>query len=205
MISHNATGNGNREGQKLVVIGQSAAKRLDTLVNHGMMVKVQRLVRKDVGSSDPKRGGDMKRPLKERFEEKVNVIENGCHEWTGCLAANGYGMLHLNGKTAFAHRVAFELANGQIMDKSYVLHLCDNRKCVNPDHLFLGTFQDNMDDMVSKMRHAVGEKNGHAKLNAEQVREIRAIGGSNTKTAAVYGVTPGLVSMIRSGRIWKHV
>lgn len=147
----------------------------------------------------------MKKPLNERFNAKVNVMDSGCHEWMGCLAKNGYGMLHLNGKTAFAHRVAFELANGQIMGNAYVLHRCDNRKCVNPDHLFLGSFQDNMDDMVEKNRHAAGERNGHAKLTGEQVREIRSIGGSNTDTAKVYGVTPSLVSMIRSGRIWKHV
>lgn len=118
---------------------------------------------------------------------------------------NGYGQIRQDGKTAYAHRVAYELKNGPIGNGLFVLHSCDNRKCVNPDHLSLGTFDDNMADMVGKLRQAHGQKNGHAKLKPEQVREIRAAIGTHREIAARYGVTQSLVSMIRSGRIWKHV
>lgn len=118
---------------------------------------------------------------------------------------NGYGQIHLNGKTAYAHRVAYELANGPIEDGLYVLHSCDNRKCVNPSHLSLGTFDDNMADMVSKSRQAHGEKNSHAKLTASQVLEIRSAIGTHQEIGKLYGVSQPLVTMIRTGRIWRNV
>jgi len=118
---------------------------------------------------------------------------------------NGYGQINNEGKAAYAHRVAYELENGLLPKGSFVLHSCDNRKCVNPAHLFAGTFQDNMDDMVSKLRQAHGMKNGHAKLSDEQVKEIRSATGTHREIAARFSVSQPLVSMIRSGRIWKHV
>lgn len=118
---------------------------------------------------------------------------------------NGYGQIHLNGKTVYAHRVAYELAKGSIPEGMFILHSCDNRKCVNPDHLSVGTFDDNMADMVDKERQAHGVKNGRAKLTAEQVREIRSAVGTHTEIAARYGVTRSLVSLIRSGRIWRQI
>ncbi len=115
---------------------------------------------------------------------------------------NGYGQIRYQGKTAYAHRVAYELAKGPI-DGLYVLHSCDNRKCVNPEHLSLGTFNDNMSDMVEKQRQAHGERNHHAKLTAQQAVAIRSEIGTHREIAARYGVTAPIISMIRSGRIWK--
>lgn len=182
-------------------IGQSAAKHL--IVKYDMM-KVQRLARDGVVSSDTKCGASMKKSIEERFYAKVKKCESGCHEWTGCIMPNGYGQFHKNGKTAYAHRVAYELVNGSLGDL-FVLHKCDNRKCVNPDHLFAGTFDENMADMVSKQRQAHGEKNYHAKLDAETVRMIRSEIGLQREIADKYGITRSLVSLIRSGRIWKNV
>jgi hypothetical protein len=200
-MHHSVVRNDKRDGLKSLWIGQSAAKHLITYCD---MMKVQRLERKLVGPSGPKCGVDMKRDLKERFFAKVAIRENGCHEWTGCLMPNGYGQIHKDGKTAYAHRVAFELAYGD-PGQAYILHSCDNRKCVNPAHLFAGDFDANMQDMVDKNRQAHGTRNGHAKLTEDQVREIRAFRGTNREIAAQYGVTPSLVSMIRSGRIWRHI
>jgi hypothetical protein len=146
----------------------------------------------------------MKQDLEARFQAKVAKAASGCHEWTGCLMPNGYGQIHLNGRTAYAHRVAWELAHGPI-DGLYVLHRCDNRKCVNPAHLFLGSFEDNMADMVAKRRQAHGAKNGHAKLTPAQVLAIRAATGKQKDIASEFGVSKPLVSMIRSGRIWQHI
>ena len=199
-MHHSVVGNGKREGLKSMLIGQSAAKRLT--IEYGMM-KVQRLAGNGVGSSDPKCEANVKRPIKERFFSKVAIRENGCHEWTGCLMPNGYGQFHKDGKTVYAHRVAFELANGK--PDEFVLHSCDNRKCVNPEHLFSGSFNDNMRDMTAKGRQAHGDRNGRRKLNSEQVRAIRSEIGLNREIAARYDVSASLVSMIRSGRIWRYV
>ena len=181
-------------------IGQSAAKHLT--VNHGMM-KVQRLSRKGVRPSGRKCEANVRQAVKDRFLAKVAVRESGCHEWTGCLMPNGYGQFHKDGRTAYAHRVAYELAYGST--HLYVLHKCDNRKCVNPEHLFSGTFADNMLDMVAKNRQAQGDTNGRRKLSSDQVRAIRSEIGLHREIADKYGVTPSLVSMIRSGRIWRSV
>lgn len=145
------------------------------------------------------------RPIADRFKEKVQTVESGCHEWTGSLTPNGYGQIHQNGKTAYAHRVAYELKHGPIPDGLYVLHSCDNRKCVNHRHLSLGTFDDNMADMVGKLRQAHGRKNAHAKLQPAQVIEIRQAVGTHKEIAERFGVSQPLVTMIRTGRIWKHV
>lgn len=196
--THSETSNVN--AVKSSWIGQSAAKHLTVKCS---MMKVQRLARNGVAPSGAKCGANMKRPISDRFFEKVVKAESGCHEWTGCLMPNGYGQFHVNGKTAYAHRVAFELANGTPSD--YVLHTCDNRKCVNPDHLFSGSFCDNMADMVSKERQAHGERNARHKLTRDQVKSIRSEIGLQREIAAKYGVTASLVSMIRSGRIWRNV
>tara|TARA_R110002126_G_C10385341_1_gene494540 strand:+ start:443 stop:1045 length:603 start_codon:yes stop_codon:yes gene_type:complete len=181
-------------------IGQSAAKHL--IIKSDMM-KVQRLARNGVAPSGAKCGASMKRPISDRFFEKVVKSESGCHVWTGCVMPNGYGQFHLNGKTVYAHRVAYELSNGVPSD--FVLHACDNRKCVNPDHLFSGSFDDNMADMVSKKRQAHGERNSRHKLTAIQIKAIRSEVGLQREIASKYGVTASLISMIRSGRIWKSV
>jgi hypothetical protein len=145
------------------------------------------------------------RPISERFAEKVVKAESGCHEWIGCLMPNGYGQVHLNGKTAYAHRVAYELTNGPIQDGLFVMHSCDNRKCVNPDHLSLGTCDNNMSDMVNTTRQAAGMKNSHAKLTDEQVRQIRIESGNHSATARRYGVSQTTISEIRARKIWRHI
>lgn len=117
---------------------------------------------------------------------------------------NGYGQISVKNRAAYAHRVAYELHKGPI-GSAYVLHSCDNRKCVNPDHLSLGSFDENMHDMVKKGRQAAGMRNGHAKLTDQQVRDIRAAAGTHSQIAKEYNVTPSLVTMIRRNRIWRHI
>ena len=91
-----------------------------------------------------------------RFFDKVNKTE-GCWIWTAALRGKaGYGAYKLNGKTIDAHRVSYELHNGLIPKGMYVCHTCDNRKCVNPNHLFLGTAKDNYQDAVNKARIVKG-------------------------------------------------
>lgn len=178
------------------------------------MGKVQRLSRKRVGPSGPKCAAQQmkQRSLQERFEAKVNKIESEtfwggtrCHEWSGHIMQNGYGQISRNKKTSYAHRVSWELKNGPIKNGLYVLHRCDNRKCVNPDHLFLGTFHENMDDMVAKKRQAAGMKCFHAKITDDDVRAIRASNLKQQELAEIYGIQQPTISMIKSSKIWRFV
>jgi hypothetical protein len=135
----------------------------------------------------------------------VKPHRSGCHNWTGSIMPNGYGQIHSKGQTAYAHRVAWELANGPVPEGAYVLHSCDNRRCVNSAHMRLGSFQDNMDDMTGKLRQPHGPRNGHAKLTVAEVRLIRLMDGTHGEIAAHFGVSRPSVSLIRAGRTWKYV
>ena len=141
----------------------------------------------------------------ERFWSKVNKdTESGCWEWTASCR-RGYGQFKFNDRNQGAHRVSWQIHNGEIPHHdSYhgmcVLHHCDNRKCVYPKHLFLGTDQDNSFDMVKKNRQAKGESQWKAKLTTEQVRIIRywwSLGNmSKKRIAKFFGVTANHVSKI---------
>lgn len=136
-----------------------------------------------------------------------------CWEWTGNRAKRrgGYGNVALgHSKKIRANRVAWLLSHGTLSDDESVLHKCDNPPCCNPAHLFLGTHQDNYDDMVAKGRAntARGEAAGRAKLTESQVRDIRrkyASGATLIGLGAEYGLTSGTVHSIIDRRSWKHV
>ena len=158
--------------------------------------------------------------LKQRFEEMhIPEPNSGCWLWIG--ANNGrYGTIKNNGKTALAHRVSWELHNGQVPEiecsdfrGTCVLHFCDNMICVNPAHLFLGTHKDNIQDKVNKGRCSStaikGESHGSAKLNDNAVRQIRkyhAAGGCTQNwLAQVYGVNPQTISKVVNNKSWTHI
>jgi hypothetical protein len=102
----------------------------------------------------------------ERFWAKVNKTST-CWEWTGAVRGWGYGAFGLE---RYAHRYSWKLHYGEIPESQLVLHKCDNRRCVRPDHLFLGDQQANITDMVQKRRHVHGD-NHWTRLNLEKARE----------------------------------
>lgn len=134
-----------------------------------------------------------------------SVVTTPCVEWKGALR-DGYGMVYVRGKNRRAHRVAWERARGLIPDGMGVLHRCDNRACVNVEHLFLGTHAANMADAHAKGRLFVpkcslfGKDNPATKLSDEAVASIRVDQRSQRKIAQEHGVSQGLISMIKSGK-----
>lgn len=107
-----------------------------------------------------------------------------------------------------AHRAAWVEAFGPIPDGMHVLHRCDNRRCVNPRHLFLGTHADNMHDMAVKGRRKnilTCEANGRAKLTAEQVAEIKCLPLTQKVISKLYGVSKSQVHRIRAGKQWLRI
>jgi hypothetical protein len=115
--------------------------------------------------------------LIKKFWNKASIpSRDDCWNWQRATQTKGYGSVGIGGgKTALAHRVAYEITYGAIPEGMCVLHSCDNRLCVNPKHLFLGTNEDNVRDMVKKGRQARGEKNGRSKLTVRQVIKIREL------------------------------
>lgn len=148
------------------------------------------------------------RTVAERFWAKV-AKGDGCWEWRGALNTGGYGMQVIQYRNTLAHRVSWELHNGPIPSGLLVCHRCDNRRCVRPDHLFLGTDADNFADMRAKGRHPRGEQHGRRRLTAAQVVEIReryAAGGVRLlDLSREFGVSQALLSLIVRGRKWAHL
>lgn len=175
---------------------------------------------KDVGGSLPERkycGNPCVRAAKAPSEAKAQasfwsrVDKNGdCWIYKGSLFWNGYGHVNYLRKDYGAHQLAWILTHGDTKGM-HVLHTCDNRPCCNPDHLFLGTIQDNAADKVRKRRHAFGERSRRNKLTEAQVREILAnppkqgLGGNVLEYANRYGVGRGAINQILRGNYWKHI
>ena len=157
------------------------------------------------------------RPVdKTRFLEKVK--ESGsCWLWTGASRSNGYGNAWVgprnNRKTISAHRLSWIIHHGPIQAGLYVCHTCDNRLCVNPDHLWLGTQSDNITDMYNKGRgdrtsKSRGQSKHNARFTDEQIRDVRRVfleGRTRAEIARQYGVTWRTVDLIVKGETWREV
>jgi len=172
--------------------------------------------------------------LEQRFWSKVNRAgPDDCWLWTAATNEYGYGRIRVGEKKKSSHRVSWQLVHGDIPNSMDVLHSCDTRyvpgdityrRCCNPAHLWLGTNQDNIDDMVKKGRSAKGERsgsrthpekrprgkaNGNAKLTEHQVRKIReqyrAGGISCQALAQNWGVAKTTIVNIVLCRTWRHI
>jgi len=167
----------------------------------------------------------MLQEIEERFWSKVDKSggDDACWVWTAHRSSKRYGGFKAYGRTQQAHRFVWQITHGLIADGLCVCHHCDNPLCVNPSHLFLGTHQENMTDMVRKNRHKPasagdqhpmrlnpeivlrGETNGYAKLTETDVRSIRESCSSGKTLAHQFGVSQGTISRIRQRVSWRHI
>jgi HNH endonuclease len=161
-------------------------------------------------------------PTKSHPLEEYDLLyaADGCIEWTRSCNPSGYGHLRAGGKLYQAHRLTWQRVIGDIPDGMCVLHTCDNPKCVNPEHLWLGTRADNNADCISKgrgnrigstpgPRPAIrGEKNPTARLTERDVRVIRRLvysGITGTRVASLFGTGKSQISAIVRRKAWAHV
>jgi len=143
--------------------------------------------------------------IKERIEACI-ISKDGCWltKYTG-----GRPKIRINGKNHLLARKVYEVYKSVSPGNMLVCHTCDNPHCINPEHLFLGTHKDNMLDRNRKGRQAKGSRHGHAKLTETQVMKIRDLLSEKTlricQIAEIFGVKPGIISDINTGKKWTHV
>lgn len=156
----------------------------------------------------------MPTPVLERLWAKVDKSHpSGCWLWLGSTYRKGYGKIYAGpprGFTQPVHRVVWEAIHGPIQDGLFVLHQCDNPRCVNPAHLHLGDNGQNMRECVTRGRHKVyrGSTNNRSKLTEEQVMQIRQLRQQGHKTrelAKQFHVSHSLIVEICNRQRWKHV
>jgi hypothetical protein len=150
--------------------------------------------------------------LEKFFSKIAPPNERGCREWQGSRLASGYGQCRIANKCYVASRVAWILAHGPIPDGLFACHRCDNPPCCTPEHLFLGTQDDNMGDCAAKGRIrgntvCCGEINHMAKITNETVLEIRRLSSemSQQEIARTFGITRANVGQILRRKTWKHL
>lgn len=146
--------------------------------------------------------------LEERFWEKVDRGEpDECWEWQGSTDSGGYGRIHVDGSDEGAHRVSMLLEHGEEAGDNWVLHHCDNKPCVNPNHLYLGDRSDNLRDMHERgQKNHDGENNPPAKLTEDDVAEIRERlenGKTQYEVADEFDVSQPTISHIVTERNWS--
>jgi hypothetical protein len=147
-------------------------------------------------------------PVKKFWSRVEKRGENECWHWLGSFDKDGYGQMR-NGVLRIqdrAHKFSARLHFGEIPKGMCVCHACDNRWCSNPKHLFFGSALDNQNDKVAKNRHAKGEQQGHSKLTAEIITEIRSRANESYRTLCQeFDLVPSTVYRIWRNESWKHI
>ena len=148
--------------------------------------------------------------LKEKLKAYSEVSHNGCWEWQRYRMPCGYGRIRHGGRMELTHRLSYLAFNGDIPDGLVVRHKCDNKCCVNPEHLTLGTQKDNVKDAIDRgqfvyRENPKGAKHHMAKLNEKQVMEVYNSTQTQSSLAETYGVSRQLISAIKRGKLWQHV
>lgn len=148
----------------------------------------------------------------ELIDKRIGLGPNGdCWEWRGTVnSVHGYGYIRIKGHNYRAHRVSYMILTSKVIDDGMILmHSCDNKICVNPDHLSEGTYKENMEDASKKGRMVHGEAVHSAKLTEDKVREIRLKYTprkySFQRLAEDYGVTQNAIRELILRKTWRHV
>jgi len=141
------------------------------------------------------------------FNEKIVKNNIGCWEWKGSRKTGGYGEARVLKKLMTAHILSYRIYKGGIINNLCVCHSCDNPICVNPDHLWLGTYKDNNNDKINKGRHGClkGSKHPNSKLTENDVLHIRSSKLSTIDLARLYKMTKTTIHDIRKRKQWKHI
>jgi HNH endonuclease len=157
----------------------------------------------------PDEVAELKEKLLSRIEIVDGPLDTPCWEWIGARSSDDRGEIYWKGKTLRTHRVSWEVHRGPIPEDMCVCHHCDNAPCFNPDHLFLGTQRDNVQDCIAKGRRATKDFGRTRYLKDEKVGQIRYLlakgNYSQSAIGAMFGVTPGIISKINTGGLWPDV
>lgn len=148
------------------------------------------------------------------IESRRSIDKNGCWNYTGFIGPRGYGEISLHGKTRTVSRIYWLLTqNPSITSTVLICHHCDNRLCFNPAHLYEGSYKSNVDDMYRRNRRTTGgafpgEAHHKAKLKSADIPKIRKRIKAGEGTLAIskdYGVSQSAITLIKTGKTWKHV
>lgn len=155
--------------------------------------------------------GKLRQRLLSKIVKADSPLGPPCWMWTGAINAFGYGLINVNSESKLAHRMSYMTFIRPIPNEMNCLHHCDNRACINPIHLYLGTKQDNTNDMMRRGRHrpSEGEENSNAVISEMEAAEIKFLALedhlTNVEIADAYGISPSIVSTIKRGDAWAHV
>jgi hypothetical protein len=155
-------------------------------------------------------------PVLSRFWSRVNkrgkqTPLGRCWEWVASIGTHGYGQLSVNGKPVTTHTFSWKIHNGEIEGSKFVLHRCNNKSCVNPRHLYLGTHGDNVRDRTADGGDPQGERNGMSRLTKTQILEAKRKYIPYHRTRGIralareLGVNHSYLGEVIRGRRWKHL
>jgi len=178
--------------------------------------KIKTVSRSNLVSGHTKSCGCLFGNYDEKISEKFFIKENGCWEWISGVGGNGYGIISIEGKSKSAHRAVYEMFVQEINKRLLVCHICDNKLCVCPDHLYLGTHKQNTKDAIDRglLRHDLkispkGESHVFSKLTEKDVLEIRKKYipkvYSQRKLANEFGISYSNIQRILKRKAWKHI